>query len=99
MFIGIRKIAAASLLVVAIGASIPTTANADTFCSSFGMYSYCANVPSYQTPAPEPVQPVPKWVCTTVSVTSIILSWLPTVPVVTLVSRVVSVPSTYCTFV
>ncbi len=87
----------ASLLIWGV-ASAPA-ATADPYCTSFSLYSYCVEAPSYTTPPPTPQATIPKWVCTTVSVTSIVFAWLPVTSPATIVARFLTVPSTYCALV
>lgn len=96
------KLKTSTLLVagiLAVGITSPQSASADPYCFAFGLYANCVETPNYEIPQPVPVKAVPKWVCQTVSVTSIVLSWVKTNPVITFFSRVVTIPSTYCTFV
>jgi len=81
------------------GVAYAPAATADPFCSSFSLYSYCVEVPSYTTPVPVPLKALPKWVCQAVSYSSIAVAWYPTTSVLTIIARVLTVPSTICTLV
>ena len=87
-----------SALLVAFSLVSPSGASADTYCSSFGMYSSCAEVPGYTTPIPAPPKPLPVWVCKTVYSIQFVTAVIPG-PIPTFISRVVSVPSLACLWV
>jgi hypothetical protein len=84
-------------IALCFGAAIMTAppASADPFCYSFGTFSSCVEVPSYNTPTPPPPKPLPVWVCKTVFSTQLVFSIIPG-PIPTLISRVMAVPSLSC---
>ena len=83
----------ALLLGGAIVAAPP--ASADTFCSSFGIYSTCVEVPGYTNPVPPPPKPLPVWVCKTVFTTQLVFSVIPG-PIPTFISSVLVIPTVHC---
>lgn len=85
-------------IALAFGAAILTapTASADPYCYSFGLFSTCAEFPSYNTPTPPPPKPLPVWVCRTVAVAQAVTTVIPSSPIVTIISRVIFVPTVVC---
>lgn len=93
-----KSIFGVAVLLAALAVSAPSEASADTYCSSFGMYSSCAEIPGYTTPTPAPPKPLPVWVCKTVYSIQFVTAVIPG-PIPTLISRVISVPSLACLWV
>jgi len=90
-----KSVVGVTVLLVALSISVPSEASADTYCSSFGVYSNCVEVPGYATPVPAPPKPLPVWVCKTVYSIQFVTAVIPG-PIPTFISRVVSVPSLAC---
>ena len=84
-------------IALLFGAAIMSAppASADPFCSSFGTFSNCVEVPSYNTPTPPAPKPLPEWVCKTVFSTQLVFSVIPG-PIPTFISRAMAVPSLSC---
>jgi hypothetical protein len=84
-------------IALVLGAAILTSppAVADPYCYSFGLFATCVETPVYTTPIPPPPKPLPVWVCKTVYSVQFISSVVPG-PILTLVSRVILVPSLSC---
>ena len=70
-------------------------ASADPYCYSFGLFATCVETPAYTTPIPPPPKPLPVWVCKTVYTVQFVSSVVPG-PILTLVSRVILLPSLSC---
>jgi hypothetical protein len=47
------------LIVIGLGLLAPSAAEADSYCSSFSLYSYCAEVPGYTTPPAQAIERQP----------------------------------------
>lgn len=94
-----RKIKLVALLAAAVlgfSLSAPVSASADTYCSSFGMYSSCAEIPGYKTPIPAPPKPVPKWVCHTVVTATAVMTLIPAGTAYNWIARIIFVPTLTC---
>ena len=84
-------------LALAFGAAIliAPPASADPYCYSFGLFSSCAEIPSYNTPTPPPPKPLPVWVCKTVISTQLVFSTIPGL-IPSIISRVLVYPTVEC---
>jgi hypothetical protein len=93
-----KSLSGVAVLLVALSLSAPSEASADTYCSSFGMYSNCVDAPGYKTPVSAPPKPLPVWVCKTVYSIQFVTAVIPG-PIPTFISRVISVPSLACLWI
>ena len=84
-------------LALAFGAAIMIAppASADPYCYSVGLFSSCAEIPSYNTPTPPPTKPMPVWVCKTVISTQLVFSTIPGL-IPSIISRVLVYPTVEC---
>ncbi len=94
----LKLVAVLGVAVLGYSLSAPVSASADPYCSSFGMYSSCVEVPGYTTPTPAPPKPLPVWVCKSVYTAQFVTAVIPG-PIPTFISRVVLVPSLACLWV
>jgi hypothetical protein len=94
-----RKIKLVALLattVLGFSLSVPVSASADVYCSSFGTFSSCVDNPNYKTPTPAPVKPLPVWVCRVIYTAQTIVTVIPGGGVPSLISRIIFVPVLTC---
>ncbi|MEY4970652.1 MAG: hypothetical protein RLZZ277_883 [Actinomycetota bacterium] len=91
------KLAAVFIAIVFGFALIsPVSASADVYCSSFGTFSSCVENPYYNTPAPVPQKPLPKWVCHTVVTATAVMTLIPAGTTYNWISRIIFVPTLTC---
>ena len=85
-------------IALCFGAAIMTAppATADPYCYSFGLFATCVETPAYTTPIPPPPKPLPVWVCRTVAVAQAVTTVIRSSPIVTIISRVIFVPTVVC---
>jgi hypothetical protein len=85
-------------LALAFGAAIMTapTASADPYCYSFGLFSTCAEISSYTTPAPPPPKPLPSWVCKSINTATAVMTLIPGSTIQTWIARIIFIPTVTC---
>jgi hypothetical protein len=91
-----RSFLGAVALLASLSVSTPAEASADTFCSSFGTFSSCVDSPSYKTPTPAPLKPLPVWVCSVVYTVQAVTTVIPGGLIPTVISRVIFIPTVAC---
>jgi hypothetical protein len=85
-------------IALACGAAIMVapSASADPYCYSFGLFATCVEVPSYNTPPPKPLKPLPIWVCKSVSTATAVMTLIPGGTIQTWVARIIFIPTLTC---
>jgi hypothetical protein len=87
-----------AFLSLVLAASIITAppSLADPYCFSLGFYANCVEIPSYETPVPQPQKPIPIWICKTVYSAAAVMTLIPGGTTPMWIARVVFIPTLTC---